>query len=93
MFHLTVTVSEITTLNHKLLDDSVESRALVSKTLLASGKSTKVLRGLGDSLSVQSNNNPAERFIPMRDVKVNLTTTPSACYRSRGQIPSTLPCG
>lgn len=93
MFHLTVTVSEITTLDHKLLDDSVESRALVSKTLLASGKSTKVLRGLGDSLSVQSNNNPAERFIPMRDVKVNLTATPSACYRSRGQIPSTLPCG
>lgn len=35
----TITLGEVTTLNHKVLDDTVESRALVAEALLASGQS------------------------------------------------------
>ena len=38
-----VATSEIATLDHELGDDPVEGRALVSKALLASAQSTKVL--------------------------------------------------
>jgi hypothetical protein len=78
-FCLTVTIGEVTTLNHELLDDSVESRALKSEALLASSESTEVLRSLGHSLSIQSHDNPAEWFISMNDVEIDLVTAPSAC--------------
>lgn len=38
----TIVVGKVTTLDHKVLDDTVEGRALISEALLASGKSTKV---------------------------------------------------
>lgn len=76
---LTVAIGEVTTLNHKLLDDSVESRAHKSEALLASSESTEVLRSLGHSFSIQSHDNPAEWFISMSDVEIDLVTAPSAC--------------
>lgn len=76
---LTVAIGEVTTLNHKLLDDSVESRALKSEALLVSSESTEVLRSLGHSFSIQSHDNPAEWFISMSDVEIDLVTAPSAC--------------
>lgn len=36
----TVVVGEVASLDHKVLDDAVERRALVSETLLAGSKST-----------------------------------------------------
>ena len=36
----TITISEVTTLNHKLLDNTVECRALISISLLTSSKGT-----------------------------------------------------
>lgn len=36
----TIAVGEVTTLDHKVLDHTVESRALITKTLLASSQST-----------------------------------------------------
>jgi len=41
-----VTLGEVTTLDHEVLDDTVESRALVAKALLASSKSSEVLGSL-----------------------------------------------
>jgi len=41
-----VTPGEITTLDHELLDDAVESRSLVAKALLASSQGTEVFCGL-----------------------------------------------
>jgi hypothetical protein len=43
-----VATGEVTTLKHEVRDDSVEGRALVAETLLASAESTEVLGGLGD---------------------------------------------
>jgi hypothetical protein len=37
----TVMVGEVTTLDHEVLDDTVEGRALVAEALLASGQSAK----------------------------------------------------
>jgi hypothetical protein len=37
-----VAVGEITALDHELLDDTVESGALISETLLASGQSATI---------------------------------------------------
>lgn len=37
----TVVVGEVTTLNHEVLDDTVEGRALVAEALLASGQSAE----------------------------------------------------
>ena len=36
---LTVTVSEVTTLDHEVLDNTVEGGALITKALLTSGQS------------------------------------------------------
>jgi hypothetical protein len=41
-----VALGEITTLDHEVLDDTVEGRALVAKALLASSKSSEVLGSL-----------------------------------------------
>lgn len=41
----TVTLGEVTTLDHKVLDNTVEGRALISEALLASSKSTRTLSG------------------------------------------------
>lgn len=78
-FYLTVTIGEVTTLDHELLDDSVESRALEPEALLACSESTEVLRSLGYSLSIQSHDNPAEWFISMNDIKIDLVKASSAC--------------
>ena len=42
----TVTLGEVTTLDHKVLDDTVEGGALVTKALLTSSKSSEVLGSL-----------------------------------------------
>lgn len=41
-----ITPREVTTLAHKLLDHTMESRSLVAKAFLAGGQSTEVLSGL-----------------------------------------------
>jgi len=43
----TIVVSKVTTLDHKVLDNTVEARTLISEALLASSKSTKPML-LGD---------------------------------------------
>lgn len=48
-----VAASEVTTLEHELGNDAVESRALVSETLLAGAESTEVLSSLGDNIVVE----------------------------------------
>lgn len=53
MIETYVTTGEVTTLEHEVGDDSVERRALVAETLLASAESTEVLSGLGDLLVVE----------------------------------------
>ncbi len=67
-----ITLGEVTSLNHEVLDNTVECRALISKTLLPGSQSSKVLGSLGDSLSVQAENNSAHRLIAMADLEEDL---------------------
>ena len=48
-----VATGEVTTLEHELWDDAVESRAGITEALLASAKSAEVLSGLWDNIIVQ----------------------------------------
>jgi hypothetical protein len=66
-----ITLCEISSLDHEVLDDSVECRALVSKILLSRGQSTEVLYSLGNRLSIETHHNATEGFITMGDVEVD----------------------
>jgi len=52
-----VAAGEVTTLKHKVRDDTVESRALVAEALLAGAESTEVRGGLGDNIIVEVEGN------------------------------------
>lgn len=67
-----VTAGEVTTLDHKVLDDSVEGGAFIAEALLSSGESTEVLGGLGDSLAVEAHDNAAQVLLAMLNVEVDL---------------------
>jgi hypothetical protein len=66
-----ITLCEISSLDHEVLDDSVECRALVSKILLSCGQSAEVLYCLGNRLSIETHHNAAEGFIAVGDVEVD----------------------
>mmetsp|Transcript_30068 Transcript_30068/g.41287 ORF Transcript_30068/g.41287 Transcript_30068/m.41287 type:complete len:101 (+) Transcript_30068:362-664(+) len=76
-------MSKITTLNHKVGDDPMESRSFIVKrfpvrfadTLLTSAKSTEILNGLWDCLTEKSNNNSASCFSTNLNIEKN-----SRCY-------------
>jgi len=83
----TITTSEVSALNHELLDDSVERRSFVAEALFAGCKSSEVLRSLGDGLAIETHDNPAKFFISMRDVEVDLVGNlrTLCCFRSLGE--------
>lgn len=67
-----VAVGKVAALNHKVLDDTMEGRSLISKALLSSGQGPEVLSSLGDSLAVETKDDAAERFLAVLNVKVDL---------------------
>jgi hypothetical protein len=67
-----VTLGEVTALDHKVLDDTVESRTLITKALLASSQSAEVLSCLGDSLAVEAHNDTAELLVTLLNVEEDL---------------------
>ena len=67
-----ITLGEVTALDHERLDDTMEGRALVAETLLSSGQGAEVLGGLGDGLAVETNDNAAGRLVANGDVEVDL---------------------
>lgn len=76
-----VTLGEVTTLNHKVLDNTVEGGPLVAKALLASGQSAEVLNSLGDRLAVQTDDDAAERLVALGDVEEDLVRDLGALSR------------
>ena len=68
----TIAIGEVTTLNHELLDHSVECRSLVTEPLFPCAQSTEVLGGLGDGLAIKTNHNSAQFLISVRDIEVDL---------------------
>lgn len=67
-----ITPCEITTLDHKVLNNAVEGRALISKILLPSRESAEVLSRLRDSLAIKAHHNASKGLIAMRDIEVDL---------------------
>ena len=70
-FH-TIAIGEVATLNHELLDDSVEGGSLVTEALLARAQSTEVLGGLGNCLPIETYDDSAQFLIPVRDIEKDL---------------------
>jgi len=72
-----VATGEVTTLDHEVLDDTVEFGSLVSKAEvlailgLASGESSEVLDGLGDGTTVKTHDDTSKLLVTMFNVKVN----------------------
>lgn len=67
-----VALGEVTTLDHEVLDDTVESRSLITEALLTSGEGAEVLSGLGGSLSIQADHDTAKGLITVLNVEVDL---------------------
>jgi len=67
-----VVLGEVTALDHEVLDDTVEDRALISKALLASSQSSEVLGRLGDSLAIETDHDATHRLVAMVDIEVDL---------------------
>jgi|SRR5690242_11783256 len=67
-----VAFREITALDHEVLDNTMEGRALIAEALLAGSEGTEVLSGLGDGLAVEANGDTAEFFIAVGDIEVDL---------------------
>ena len=68
----TIAIGEVTTLDHKLLDHSVERRSFVTKPLFPCAQSTEVLGGLGDGPAIKTNHDSAQFLISMCDIEVDL---------------------
>ena len=68
----TIAVGKITTLDHELLDDPVESRPFITKALLPCAQSTEVLGGLRDCLPIETDDDSTQFFIPVRDIQIDL---------------------
>lgn len=74
----TIALGKVTTLDHKVLDNSVERRALIAVTkvlpirVLTSSKRTEVLGSLGHSLAVKTHDDSTEGLTTMFNVKVDL---------------------
>lgn len=67
-----IALGEVTTLDHELLDNTVEGGTLITKALLASSKGSEVLSGLRDSLSIEAKDDAAELLIALLNVEVDL---------------------
>ena len=67
-----IALGEVAALDHEVLDHTVEGRALVAEALLASGEGAEVLSRLGNSLSVEANDNAADGLVAVLDVKEDL---------------------
>ena len=61
-----VVVSEITSLDHELRNDSVEDGSLVSESLFTSAKSSEVLSSIWNDVSVKFDDNLTESLLAMQ---------------------------
>ena len=68
----TITAGKVTSLDHKVLDNAVEGRTLVSEALLSSGQSPEVLGSLGGRLAIETNDNATKLLITVGNVEVDL---------------------
>ncbi len=67
-----VMLGKVTALKHELGDDTVEARALVSKSMLASGELTEVLGSFGYNVVVELEDDTALVFAVDADVELSI---------------------
>ena len=72
IFYHTVSFGEIATLEHEILDDSVEFGLLVSFTLFLLGQFQEVLDGFRHSFAEQTDFDTTGRFTSNGDIEPNL---------------------
>jgi len=71
-----VVVGEITSLAHKVRNNTVEAASRVSESLFTGAQSTEVLGGLGDHVGTQFHGDAAGRSSADGDIKVDLGVWP-----------------
>mmetsp|Transcript_25912 Transcript_25912/g.41618 ORF Transcript_25912/g.41618 Transcript_25912/m.41618 type:complete len:217 (-) Transcript_25912:70-720(-) len=69
-----ITLCKVSTLNHEVLDDTVEFASFVTKTFLSSGKSAKVFCGFGHSFAIQAHHDAASIFTINCHVEVHFVS-------------------
>jgi hypothetical protein len=74
-----VATGEVTALEHELRDDTVESRASISKALLAGAESTEIFGSLGDDIIVEGKVDATRLFWKQRLV---------SCVQAGGGVKS-----
>lgn len=79
-----VTVCEVSTLNHEVLDDTMESRALVAEAWFTSGQLIEVLGSLRHGLSVEAYHNLSQGLVVMFDIEVHLLRSQRMLMRLHG---------
>ena len=67
-----ISLGEVSALDHEVLDHTVERRVLVAEALFACAESAEVLCCLWRSLSIQSHHNSAQLLISLLDIEVDL---------------------
>ena len=67
-----ISIGEIASLIHELGNDTVESGALISKTLLSSCQCSEIFRGFWDCLAVQAHDNTPYGLVAMGNIEVDL---------------------
>lgn len=79
-----ISLGEITTLDHETLDYPVESGSFVTKTVLTSCESPEVLDSFRHSFTVQAHHDTTQRFPSMFDIEVDLVGDDGSfdCQRS-----------
>lgn len=65
-------ISEVSSLEHKLGDDSVEDCIFIAVALLTSAESSEILSSFGNNVVVEKEGDSSRRNIIDRDVKVAL---------------------
>ena len=82
----TITLCEVTALDHELLDDAVKGRAFIAISFLPRGEGTEVLHGLGHCLAIKPNDHSSQWLITMRNIEVNLCSIMTlVCLVNRGR--------
>jgi hypothetical protein len=68
-------LGEITSLQHELRNDTVETGALVAKAILACGKLSEVPRSLGDDVIIKLECDSTRRRAVDGDIKLRVKTS------------------
>lgn len=68
----TIALGEVTTLDHEVLDDTVEAGTLITETLFASCQSSEVLGCQRSGLAVEAHDDASQGLVAVANIEVDL---------------------